>query len=142
MASFEDLLMQTMPLAGLYTEVTHPYAAHTGDFGPELGGDAPKPVYEFPSLFDDETVINDAGVFLTRLEPDESWDVPEPSIEPADYENSSDANIWCWHHDASTPWKVSEVTCRVRGANYGTYKVLDSLEWGRESLTIFTWHQE
>lgn len=38
--------------------------------------------------------------------------------------------LWSWKHQAAEPSRISDVWCRVRQSGYGSYKVLDSIEWG------------
>lgn len=114
MASFEELLMQTMPLVAAYIVYT------------EGGAD-------FPSLFGGEPIAREDEVKVIDLGIDENYEAEKPEIVEADYNTPHDVNIWRWSHAASKPWLVSDVYCRVRSAKYRSHKVLDSIEWGFEA---------
>ena len=128
MASLEQLLRQTMPLAGAdaaYTELAAPTNY-------KVWGGNPPPPGDMPLLFGGQPIAIGEAVKVTRLELGESHDVVKPEITPEDYETPHDVPIWRWSHDASTPSIISNVFCRVRSSDYKSYKVADSIEWGLE----------
>lgn len=127
MPSFEKLLRQTMPIAGVedvYTGVAMSQYDADHSAGPPPTG--------MPSLLGGEPIACGA-VKVVRLELDESWTVDKPEIEPSDYEEPHDVSIWRWSHDATAPWVVGNVWCRMRSADYRSHLVAHSIEWGLET---------
>jgi hypothetical protein len=136
MASFEDLLMQTMPLAGALN-LYNVRRAETVEASrvAEEKDDPPTPdPGEFPGLFSGQTIGYD-DMMVDRLEVDESFEVAKPEIEASDYETPHEVPIWRWKHEADTPWRIRNVSCRSRSASYRTYAVATAIEWGFESET-------
>lgn len=134
MASFEDLLMQTMPLAGalnLY-KVRRTALLDASREAEEKDDPSTPDPGEFPGLFDGEPIGYD-DMLVTRLEVGESFDVARPEIVPDDYNDPHSVSIWRWNHDGTAPWVISEIYCRSRGSSYVSCRVLDSLEWGLET---------
>lgn len=128
MASFEELLMETMPFAGAETAYRAGSLAQPATDDEQSATTLP---VEIPSLFGGDTFGFD-NMKVIRLELGESWNIPSPVIEPSDYETPENVNIWQWQHDANEPWKITDLKCRVRSSEYRSYKVLDTLEWGLE----------
>ena len=129
MASFEDLLMQTMPFAGALNFYNVRRAAALDSVGV---GEPTSDPGEMPGLFDGQTIGYDDMV-VNRLELDESWTVEKPQIEAADYETPHEVPIWRFSHEADTPWRVRNISCRARSSSYQTHMVAESIEWGLES---------
>jgi hypothetical protein len=134
MASFEDLLMQTMPFAGAlnFYNVRRAETLAASRMAEEKDGTPTPDPGEFPGLFSGQTIGYD-DMMVERLEVDESFEVAKPVIEPDDYNDPHPVNIWRWKHDAAAPWIISDVYCRSRGSSYVSCRVLDTLEWGLET---------
>jgi hypothetical protein len=112
--SLFDFLMETMPLAG----VRRALEAQTNGQVPF----AETPVAQLRSM-------------LRYLPPDQDYRAPTPTLrvpaESFDQEQPAQG-LWSWAHRASEPAKVTDLTCRVRDAQFAEYKVLESIEWGLE----------
>ena len=136
MASFEDLLMQTMPFAGAlnFYNVRRAETLAASRVAEEKDGTPTPDPGEFPGLFSGQTIGYD-DMMVDRLEVDESFEVAKPVIEASDYETPHEVPIWRWKHEADTPWRIRNVSCRSRSASYRTYAVATSIEWGFESET-------
>jgi hypothetical protein len=130
MASFEELLLQTMPFAGVRNAYNNRVAATHDD---ERGDEPPPPVPdEFPGLFSSDP-IGFGDLKVNPLEVGESFDVEKSEIATEDYEDPHSVSIWRWKHDGTAPWIIGEIYCRARSSRYTSCKVLDSIEWGLET---------
>lgn len=134
MASFEDLLMQTMPFAGAlnFYEIRRADTLQANQAIEKNDNPVIDDPGEFPGLFSGQNISCD-DMQVTPLAPGEDWKVDKPEIKTSDYEVPDEVPIWSFTHHADTPWRINDVFCRSRCVSYRTYKVADSIEWGLET---------
>ena len=110
--SLFDFLLETMPLAGVREslEVSTSRLTKFADFSTE----------ELRKLLRYLPRDQDYTASVQPLKTT-AFDQPQPQQQ-----------LWGWTHQAAEPAKIKDVFCRVRDAEYATYKVLDSIEWGIE----------
>jgi hypothetical protein len=116
MASLEDLLWQTMPLAGASTELKS-LPSYTA----------------LPSLLSPDEIPISNLLALKKIAPSDDVTVAKPDITADDYYKPLDTAVWRWKHAGGSPSIIGDVYARSRSSKYKSYKVLDSIEFGLET---------
>lgn len=153
MPTFEQLLMDSMPLAAADTAAsTLAFSAErlAYDAGSPIPDLLPEPVpapvsdSDAPVLFDPQSIIQpmpEKRPFLLSGSPTlapiiqvlsrgQSYKVDTPTI--SDYKDPQRKNIWAWEHDGAEPSKIANIWCRVASKGYQSHLVLEALHWGVE----------
>jgi hypothetical protein len=138
MPTFDQLLMDSMPLAAAdtiartaYAQARQAYeakaqeAAPAGD--PDDPSDPPPVPVKKPFVLSGDPAM--AGL-VKVLSPGQSFKVSVPIV--TNYDDPEHKSIWAWSHDGSDPTKVTDIWCRSRSSHYMSHLVLTALRWGLE----------
>lgn len=102
MTSLFEHLLETMPLAGAYSALQ---ASFNGPFRSQ-----------WKKL--DRITLDEAKLFLRYLSPERDYTAQIPPVNKT--HEPVVQRLWGWQHKASDLTKISEITCRVRDADYAS----------------------
>lgn len=152
MPTFEELLMDSMPLAAADTaartmafandrsayESESPLPVRQGPLPPPPAAGSAEPTLSLnpkdllqpipvkkPFLLSGNPSLASIIQVLSR---GQSYKVDIPPI--TGYDDPESKNIWAWEHDGAEPSKISNIWCRVRSSHYISHMVLEALQWG------------
>jgi hypothetical protein len=121
MPSLMDYLIETMPLAGAKQALNAWNSVTTADTNEVVQ----------QKKFEDLTP-EELRAVLRYVRRDEDYNAGVPQLRADASSSPQFQPLWGWTHAASDPAKITNVWCRVRGAGFSVYKVLDTLAWGLE----------